>query len=135
MKKSLEIRRLIDIVHTNRPFLGSRRITDALQGVNYRINRKRVQRLMEEMDIQAIYPKPNTSKPNAKHKVYPYLLRNLNINKPNQVFATDITYIPMPKGIRISDRNYGLVFTERFYPGGCQTVWIPPSVLTPLKRP
>jgi putative transposase len=93
-----EIKRLIDIIHTNRPFLGSRRITDALQGVNYRINRKRVQRLMREMGIQAIYPKPNTSKPNAKHKVYPYLLRNLNINRPNQVFATDITYIPMPKG-------------------------------------
>ena len=94
-----EIKRLIDIVHTHRPFLGSRRITEALQGVSYRINRKRVQRLMEEMDIQAIYPKPNTSKPNAKHKVYPYLLRNLNIDRPNQVFATDITYIPMPKGL------------------------------------
>ena len=93
-----EIMRLIDCIHTNRPFLGSRRITDALQGVNYQINRKRVQRLMEEMGIQAIYSKPNTSKRNTKHKVYPYLLRNLNIDKPNQVWATDVTYIPMPKG-------------------------------------
>jgi len=65
-----EIRRLIDIVHTNRPFLGGRRITDALQGVNYRINHKRVERFMREMGIQAIYPKPNTSKPNPKHKIY-----------------------------------------------------------------
>ena len=93
-----EIRRLIDVIHTNRPFLGARRIADALQGVNYRINRKRVQRLMREMGIRAVYPKPNTSKRNSKHKVYPYLLRNLNINRPNQVFATDITYVPMPKG-------------------------------------
>ena len=93
-----EIRRLIDIIHTKRPYLGARRITDALQGVNYRINRKRVERLMREMGIQAIYPKPNTSKPNAKHKIYPYLLRNLTIDRPNQVWATDITYIPMPKG-------------------------------------
>jgi len=93
-----EIRRLIDIIHTNRPFLGARRIAEALQGVNYRINRKRVQRLLREMGIQATYPKPNTSKPNAQHKIYPYLLRNLPINRPNQVWATDITYIPMPKG-------------------------------------
>jgi len=68
-KEEPVIRHLVGIVHTNRPFLGSRRITEALQGVNYRINRKRIQRLMEEMDIQAIYPKPNTSKPNAKHEV------------------------------------------------------------------
>ena len=93
-----EIKRLIDVIHTKRPFLGSRRITDALQGVNYRINHKRVERFMKEMGIQAIYPKPNTSKPNAKHKIYPYLLRNLKIDKPSQVWATDITYIPMPKG-------------------------------------
>jgi putative transposase len=93
-----EIKRLMDIIHTKRPFKGSRRITDALQGVNYRINRKRVQRLMKEMNIQAIYPKPNTSRRNAKHKVYPYLLRNLTIDKPNQAWATDVTYIPMPKG-------------------------------------
>ena len=93
-----EIKRLIDVVHTSRPFLGARRITDALQGVNYRINHKRVERLMQEMGIQAIYPKPNTSKRNTKHKVYPYLLRSLNIDRPNQVWATDVTYIPMNKG-------------------------------------
>jgi putative transposase len=93
-----EIKRLIDVVYTSRPFLGARRITDALQGVNYRINHKRVERLMQEMGIQAIYPKPNTSKRNTKHKVYPYLLRSLNIDRPNQVWATDVTYIPMNKG-------------------------------------
>ena len=97
-EEELEIRRLIDITHTHRPFLGARRIADALQGVNHRINRKRVQRLMREMGIRAIYPKPNTSKRNAKHKIYPYLLRNLTIDKPNQVWVTDLTYIPMPKG-------------------------------------
>ena len=93
-----EIMRLIDCIHTNRPFLGIRRIADALQGVGHRVNRKRVQRLMRKMGIQAIHPKPNTSKRHAKHKIYPYLLRSLNIDRPNQVWATDVTYIPMDKG-------------------------------------
>jgi putative transposase len=93
-----EIMRLIDCIHTNRPFLGIRRIADALQGVGHRVNRKRVQRLMRKMGIQAIYPKPNTSKRHPKHKIYPYLLRSLNIDRPNQVWATDVTYIPMASG-------------------------------------
>jgi putative transposase len=93
-----EIMRLMDCIHTNRPFLGIRRITDALQGVGHHVNRKRVQRLMQKMGIQAIYPKPNTSKRHSKHKIYPYLLRSLNIDRPNQVWATDITYIPMANG-------------------------------------
>ncbi len=93
-----EIMRLIDCIHTNRPFLGIRRITDALQGVGHHVNRKRVQRLMQKMGIQAIHPKPNTSKRHPKHKIYPYLLRNLTINQPNQVWATDVTYIPMASG-------------------------------------
>ncbi len=93
-----EIMRLIDVIHTHRPFLGSRRIRDALQDVGYRIDRKRVRRLMRKMGIQAIYPKPNTSKRCAQHKVYPYFLRGLEIKRPNQVWATDVTYIPMAKG-------------------------------------
>ena len=93
-----EVMRLIDCIHTNRPFLGIRRIADTLQGVGHHVNRKRVQRLMQKMGIQAIYPKPNTSKRHPKHKIYPYLLRSLNIDRPNQVWATDITYIPMTNG-------------------------------------
>lgn len=95
---NLSLMRLIDEIHLNRPFLGIRRITDALHDMEYRVNRKRVQRLMKKMGIQAIYPKPNTSKRHGKHKIYPYLLRHLTIDRPNQVWATDITYVPMAKG-------------------------------------
>jgi putative transposase len=95
---NLSLMRLIDEIHLNRPFLGIRRITDALHDMGYRVNRKRVQRLMQKMGIQAIYPKPNTSKRHGKHKIYPYLLRHITIDRPNQVWATDITYVPMAKG-------------------------------------
>jgi len=90
--------RLIDEIHLNRPFLGSRRITDALHDLGHSVNRKHIQRLMRKMRIQAVYPKPNLSKRDKQHKVYPYLLRNLKIDRPNQVWASDITYIPMDKG-------------------------------------
>lgn len=95
---NLKLMRLIDEIHLKRPFLGIRRIKDALHDIGHIVNRKHVQRLMRKMGIQAIYPKPNLSKRNAQHKVYPYLLRGLEINRPNQVWATDITYIPMNKG-------------------------------------
>jgi len=94
----LKLMRLIDEIHLNRPFLGIRRMTDALRGLGYNVNHKRVYRLMRKMGIQAIYPKPNLSKRNTQHKVYPYLLRNLEVTRSNQVWATDITYIPMSKG-------------------------------------
>jgi putative transposase len=94
----LKLMRLIDEIHLERPFLGLRRVTDALHGLGYQVNHKRVQRLMRKMGIQALYPKPNLSKRNAQHKVYPYLLRGLQIDRPDQVWATDITYIPMDKG-------------------------------------
>jgi len=95
---NLNIMRTIDEIHLKRPFLGVLRITDELEGYSYFVNHKRVYRLMKLMGIMAIYPKPNLSETNPEHKVYPYLLRNLNINRPNQVWATDITYIPMDKG-------------------------------------
>jgi putative transposase len=69
-----------------------------LRRLGYKINRKRVQRLMRQMGLEAIYPRPKTSRPHPEHKVYPYLLRNLNIERPNQVWCTDITYIPMKRG-------------------------------------
>lgn len=94
----LILMRWTDEIHIQRPFLGSRRITDELQDAGCRVNRKRVGRLMKLMGIQAIYPKPRTSQKHPQNKVYPYLLRNLVIGCPNQVWATDITYIPMEKG-------------------------------------
>ena len=94
----LKLMRRIDEMHLKRPFYGSRRIRDWLQDEGYDVNRKRVQRLMRQMGIRALYPKPRTSKPGKGHKIYPYLLRDLVIDRPNQVWATDITYIPMAKG-------------------------------------
>ena len=85
--------RRIDELYTESPFFGSRRIAFELK-----VNRKRAQRLMRLMGIEALGPKPNTSKPAPGHKIYPYLLRNLNIERANQVWATDITYIPVGSG-------------------------------------
>ncbi len=94
----LEFMKLIDEIYIDKPFLGSRRISDALLDYGQVVNRKRVQRLMRKMGISAVYPRPSLSKPGKGHNVYLYLLRNLKITEPNQVWAADITYIPMPKG-------------------------------------
>lgn len=88
----------IDRIHTDKPFLGSRQLVDALADQGQEVNRKRVRRLMQMMGIQAIHPGPKTSKPHPKHKVYPYLLRSLDIHQANQVWASDITYLPMENG-------------------------------------
>jgi putative transposase len=90
--------RLIDELFTAWPFLGSRRIAFMLREKGYSINRKRVQRLMRKMGIEALGPKPRTSKPAPGHRIYPYLLRGMTIDQPNQVWAADITYIPMGRG-------------------------------------
>ena len=87
------LKRRIDELYTESPFFGSRRIAFELK-----INRKCAQRLMRLMGIEALGPKPGTSKPAPGHKIYPYLLRNLNIERPNQVWATDITYIHLGSG-------------------------------------
>ena len=94
----LKVMRRIDEMHLERPFYGSRRIQDWLVAENHEINRKRVQRLMRLMGIMALYPNKGTSRPGKGHKIYPYLLRGLNIDRANQVYCTDITYIPMAKG-------------------------------------
>ena len=96
--KNLQLMRRIDEMHLKRPFYGSRRIRDWLQEEGHDINRKKVQRLMRQVGISALYPKKGTSRPGKGHKIYPYLLKSLEINRPNQVWATDITYIPMAKG-------------------------------------
>jgi putative transposase len=94
----LALMRLIDRCHTELPFYGSRRIVTWLEDEGHTVNRKRVQRLMRTMGIVARYPKRNLSLANRAHRVYPYLLRHLDINRPNQVWCTDITYIPMARG-------------------------------------
>ena len=97
-EENLKLMRLIDEEYTQHPFFGTRQIRNHLQRQGYKINRKRVQRLMRLMGIQSVAPKPNTSKPSKKHKIYPYLLSGLDINHSNQVWCTDITYVRMPGG-------------------------------------
>jgi putative transposase len=94
----LILMKLIDKQYLKTPTWGSRSMRNHLRRQGYKVNRKRVQRLMRLMGLEAIYPKPKTSRPHPAHKVYPYLLRNLKINRPNQVWAADITYIPMNRG-------------------------------------
>ena len=94
----LWLMRRIDELFTAWPFLGSRRMTAMLRAEGWPINRKRAQRLMRRMGIAALGPKPRTTKPAPGHKIFPYLLRNLAIDRPNQVWAADITYVAIGRG-------------------------------------
>lgn len=96
--EDLDLMRLIDEQYMKTPAFGSRSMRNCLVRLGHKINRKRVQRLMRLMGIEAIYPKPHTSRPHPQHPVYPYLLRGLTIDRPNQVWAADITYIPLRRG-------------------------------------
>lgn len=96
--EELALLALIDAEYTRHPFYGSRRMTAYLRGLGHRINRKRVQRLMRTLGLAGIAPGPNTSQPHPQHKVYPYLLRGLEIDRPGQVWSADITYLRLPRG-------------------------------------
>ena len=94
----LAIMRRIDELHMDFPFAGSRMLRDLLEREGVKVGRLHVATLMKKMGVEAIYRRPNTSKPEPGHKIYPYLLRKLAVTRPNQVWATDITYIPMARG-------------------------------------
>lgn len=94
----LNMMSLIDEIHLRYPFYGSRRIADELLDNGFHASRSRVSNLMKKMGIEALYRKPRLSKPHPGHKTYPYLLSGLTIDRANQVWATDITYIPLSKG-------------------------------------
>ena len=96
--ENLRLMRSIDETYLAYPFFGSRQMTRWLRRQDHTVNRKRVQRLMRLMGLEAIYQKPNLSRANPGHRVYPYLLRNLTVMQPNQVWATDITYVPVQGG-------------------------------------
>jgi putative transposase len=95
---NLRLMRLIDETYLAFPFFGSRQMARWLRRQGERVNRKRIQRLMRQMGLEAIYRKPNLSRPLAGHRIYPYLLRGLAVTRPNQVWATDITYVPVRGG-------------------------------------
>jgi putative transposase len=94
----LDLMRRIDEQYLRTPFYGSRRMTAWLRREGHEVGRKRVRRLMGLMGLEAIYQKPNTSRKHPENKIYPYLLRDLTIDRVNQVWCSDITYIPMAKG-------------------------------------
>jgi len=97
-EENLHLMKVMDEEYTKHPFYGSRRMTEVLKRFNYKINRKRVQRLMALMGIEGICPKRNLSKAAQEFKKYPYLLKGYNIEKPNEVWSTDITYIRLKTG-------------------------------------
>ncbi len=97
-EENLHLMRLMDEQYLKTPFYGIRRLTAWLVQKGYKVNRKRVKRLMELMGWQTLYRKPNTSRPNKQHHVYPYLLNNIKASFRNHIWAIDITYIPMHKG-------------------------------------
>jgi putative transposase len=97
-RRNLDIMEMIDKIHLKYPFYGFRRIRNELRNYHFFVSKKLVIRLMKLMAIDVIYPKQNTSKPNKEHKIYPYLLRGLNIERNNQVWEMDITYIAMKHG-------------------------------------
>jgi putative transposase len=96
--ENLRLMRLLDGEYTAHPFLGSRRLTKWLIEQGEEVNRKRVQRLMRLMGLEAIYPKPKLSAAGRGHRIYPYLLRDVRIARPDQVWSTDITYVPLASG-------------------------------------
>jgi putative transposase len=96
--EDLTLMRLLDEQYLKTPFYGSRRMAVHLRRLGHAVNRKRVQRLMRKMGLETIYRRPRTTVPHPEHKVYPYLLRDVEVTRPNQVWAADITYVPMARG-------------------------------------
>ena len=96
--EDLMVMNQIDEIYTKWPFYGSRRMSRELKALGFSIGRKHTGRLMRVMGLEAVFPKPNTSKPHPDHPVYPYLLRGVNVNRTNQVWSMDITYIRLKRG-------------------------------------
>lgn len=97
-EENLRLMRRLDELHLEKPVFGSRRMVWQLEQEGWNLNRKRVMRLLQEMGIEAIYPRRRTSEPRAGHRIYPYLLKGLTINGPDQVWCSDITYVPLQQG-------------------------------------
>jgi len=123
--EDLELMTLMDRQYLKTPFYGSRKLKAWLQGQGYLVSRKKVRRLMRLMSLEAIYRRPNTSKPAPGHRIYPYLLQGVDVNRIDQVWAADITYIPM------ASCTWSPSWTGtagRYRPGSSPTPWTPASV-------
>ena len=116
-EQNLALMRLIDVQFLDTPFFGVRQMTWHLRNDGHAVNEKRIRRLMRLMGLMPIYQKPNTSKPAKGHKTYPYLLRGLRVDRPNQVWCVDITYLPMRRGflylVAIMDWHTRMVLSWR----------------------
>ncbi len=132
--------RLIDEQYLKTPTYGSRSIARHFRRQGRWVNRKRIQRLMRLMGIEAIYPQPHTSRPHPEHKIYPYLLRDLSIDHANQVWAADITYVPMARGfmylVAVMDWHSRKILSWRLsnYPGIGFLCGGPPGSPQPLRQ-
>ena len=117
--QDLEMMRIIDEIHLKYPFYGSRRIRNELRDLGHDVGRGHVSTLMKNMGIRALYQKPRLSTPHPDHKVYPYLLRDVEINRANQCWAADITYLPMARGfcylVAIMDWASRMVLSWRLF--------------------
>lgn len=109
---NLHLMRLIDEQYLRTPWYGARQMVRYLCCQGRCVGRKRIRRLMRVMGLVSIAPKPNTSRKSKGHPVYPYLLRDLTINRPNQVWCADVNYVPHGPWVLISERDHGLVFTK-----------------------
>ncbi len=121
----LALMRRIDQLHVDYPFAGSRMLQGLLRGEGLEAGRLHIATLMKKMGIEAIYRRPNTSKPAPGHKIYPYLLRKLAVTRANQVWAMDLTYVPMARGFVYLCAVVGSA--EGFCRGGCRSRWKQPS--------
>jgi putative transposase len=130
--EDLWLMRRIDELHLNYPFAGSRMLRDLLWQQGLEVGRRHIKTLMKKMGIEAIYRKPNTSKPAPEHRIYPYLLRGLAVSRPNQVWAMDLTYIPMARGFIWQRWRTGSA--AGFLPGDCQSRWTLPSASRRSKK-
>ena len=124
-EEDLSLMRDMDRQYLETPFYGSRRMKAWLDRQGMSVSRKRVQRLMRDMGLRAIYRRPRTSQPAPEQRVYPYLLRNARVTRPNQVWAADITYLcPWPGDSSTLWPSWtGTAGT--WWPGGCRTLWMP----------
>jgi putative transposase len=116
--EDLRVMRRIDELHLERPFAGARMLRDFLGREGIAAGRRHVATLMKRMGIEAVYRRRNTSKPAPGHKIYPYRLRGVTVERPNQVWATDITYIPDGARLRLSRRYRRLVHPARAFASG-----------------